>query len=46
MWGYQAFRTTRAVDNLVGRLRQKPEDSPHEPRHIVAVYGVGYKFVE
>jgi DNA-binding response OmpR family regulator len=46
VWGYHAFRTTRAVDNLVGRLRQKLEDRPHEPRHILTVYGVGYKFVE
>jgi len=46
VWGYHAFRTTRAVDNLVGRLRQKLEPQPHEPRHILTVYGVGYKFVE
>jgi DNA-binding response OmpR family regulator len=46
VWGYHAFRTTRAVDNLVGRLRQKLEDRPHEPRYILTVYGVGYKFVE
>lgn len=46
VWGYHAFRTTRAVDNLVGRLRQKLEDRPHEPKHILTVYGVGYKFVE
>jgi DNA-binding response OmpR family regulator len=46
VWGYQAFRTTRAVDNLVGRLRQKLEDDPHEPRHILTVYGVGYRFVD
>lgn len=46
VWGYQAFRTTRAVDNLIGRLRQKLEDRPHEPRHILTVYGAGYKFVE
>ena len=46
VWGYQAFRTSRAVDNLVGRLRQKLETDPHAPRHILTVYGVGYKFVE
>jgi two-component system alkaline phosphatase synthesis response regulator PhoP len=46
VWGYHAFRTTRAVDNLVGRLRQKLEDDPHAPKHILTVYGVGYKFVE
>jgi DNA-binding response OmpR family regulator len=45
VWGYQAFRTTRAVDNLVGRLRQKLEDDPHAPQHILTVYGVGYKFL-
>jgi DNA-binding response OmpR family regulator len=46
VWGYHAFRTTRAVDNLMGRLRQKLERHPHEPKHIVTVYGVGYRFVE
>jgi DNA-binding response OmpR family regulator len=46
VWGYHAFRTTRAVDNLVGRLRQKLERQPHEPKQIVTVYGVGYRFVE
>jgi DNA-binding response OmpR family regulator len=45
IWGYRAF-TTRAVDNLVSRLRNKVEDRPHEPRHILSVYGVGYKFVD
>ena len=44
IWGYQTF-TTRAVDNLIARLRSKIEDSPHKPRHILSVYGVGYKFV-
>jgi DNA-binding response OmpR family regulator len=46
VWGYHAFRTTRTVDNLVGRLRQKLEEHPREPRHILTVYGIGYKFVE
>ncbi|MGH9348319.1 MAG: response regulator transcription factor [Vicinamibacterales bacterium] len=46
VWGYQALRTTRAVDNLIVRLRQKLESRPHEPRHILTVHGVGYKFVE
>jgi len=44
IWGYRAF-TTRAVDNLVGRLRSKIEDTPHQPRHILSIYGIGYKFV-
>lgn len=45
IWGYRAF-TTRAADNLVSRLRSKIEDSPHQPKHILSVYGVGYKFVD
>jgi DNA-binding response OmpR family regulator len=45
IWGYRAF-TTRAADNLVGRLRNKIEDSPHQPKYILSVYGVGYKFVD
>lgn len=45
VWGYKAF-STRAVDNLIGRLRQKIEVLPHQPRHILTIYGIGYKFVE
>ncbi|MEO8681512.1 MAG: response regulator transcription factor [Vicinamibacterales bacterium] len=45
VWGYRAF-TTRAADNLVARLRNKIEDSPHQPKYILSVYGVGYKFVD
>jgi DNA-binding response OmpR family regulator len=46
VWGYRAFRPTRVVDNLVGRLRQKIEDRPHEPRHILTAHRVGYRFVD
>jgi DNA-binding response OmpR family regulator len=46
VWRYQAFRTTRAVDNLIGRLRQKLEIDPQHPTHILTVYGIGYKFAE
>lgn len=46
VWGYQAFRTTRAVDNLIGRLRQKLERDAQRPVHILTVYGTGYKFAE
>ena len=46
VWGYHAFPTTRSVDNLVVRLRQKLERNPHYPRHILTVHGSGYKFVD
>lgn len=45
VWGYQAFPTTRSVDNVIVRLRYKLEDDPHEPRYILTVHGTGYKFV-
>jgi DNA-binding response OmpR family regulator len=35
----------RAVDVHIRRLRQRVEADPSKPRHIVTVFGVGYKFV-
>jgi DNA-binding response OmpR family regulator len=46
VWGYKAFPTTRSVDNLMLRLRQKLEADSPEPRHILIVHGTGYRFVE
>jgi DNA-binding response OmpR family regulator len=45
VWGYNNYPTTRTVDNFVARLRQKIEDIPDRPRHLMTVHGVGYKFV-
>ena len=45
VWGYERFPTTRTVDTHVLRLRQKFEDDPERPRHIVTVHGQGYRFV-
>ncbi|HQH26577.1 MAG TPA: response regulator transcription factor [Oligoflexia bacterium] len=45
VWGYNNYPTTRTVDNFIARLRQKIEDSPDRPRHLMTVHGVGYKFV-
>ena len=36
----------RAVDVHIRRLRKRVEEEPSNPRHIVTVFGVGYKFVE
>ena len=46
VWGYTSFPLTRTVDNHVARLRQKLEDIPSEPKHIITIHRVGYKFVE
>lgn len=45
VWGYEHYPTTRTVDNHILRLRQKLEENPSDPRHILSVYGEGYKFV-
>ena len=46
VWGYTSFPLTRTVDNHVAKLRQKVEDVPSEPKHVITVHRVGYKFVE
>ncbi len=46
VWGYTNFPLTRTVDNHVAKLRQKVEDIPSEPKHVITVHRVGYKFVE
>jgi len=45
VWGYDSFPLTRTVDTHIAKLRQKIEDSPSDPRWIITVHRVGYKFV-
>jgi len=45
VWGYNAEVTTRTVDNHVASLRAKIEDEASEPKHLITVHGVGYRFV-
>lgn len=45
VWGYEATPTTRTVDNHVALIRAKLEDNPAQPRHLVTVHGVGYKWI-
>jgi two-component system alkaline phosphatase synthesis response regulator PhoP len=45
VWGYDRFPTTRTVDAHIVRLRQKLEPRPDDPRFILTVHGLGYKFV-
>jgi two-component system alkaline phosphatase synthesis response regulator PhoP len=45
VWGYERFPTTRTVDNHILKLRQKLEDDPENPRFILTVHGIGYRFV-
>ena len=44
VWGADYFGDTKTLDVHVKRLRQKIEEDPHNPRHLVTVRGLGYKF--
>jgi two-component system alkaline phosphatase synthesis response regulator PhoP len=46
VWGHGVFITDRVVDNQITNLRKKVEPVPSEPRHILNVRGVGYRFEE
>ena len=43
IWGLEATPTNRTVDNFIVKLRRKIEDDHKDPRHILTIYGVGYK---
>ncbi|MDQ3991150.1 MAG: response regulator transcription factor [Actinomycetota bacterium] len=45
VWGPDYFGDTKTLDVHVKRIRQKIEEDPHRPRHVVTVRGLGYKFV-
>lgn len=44
VWGVDYFGTTRTLDQHVAQLRKKVELSPDEPKAIVTVHGVGYRY--
>jgi two-component system alkaline phosphatase synthesis response regulator PhoP len=44
VWGYQSGLWTRTLDVHVAWLRQKVEENPKYPRHLITVRGVGYRF--
>jgi len=46
VWGYDEYPTTRTVDNFIVKLRSKIEKDPRNPRHLITIYGVGYKFIQ
>ena len=46
VWGYETVPCTRTVDMHICKLRQKIEDNPQEPKHLVTVHWAGYKFMD
>lgn len=45
VWSYNSFPTTRTVDQHIAKLRQKIERAPADPRFLVTIHGIGYKFI-
>jgi DNA-binding response OmpR family regulator len=43
VWGTDKFPTNRTVDNFIVKLRKKIEDDYKNPKHILTIYGIGYK---
>jgi DNA-binding response OmpR family regulator len=46
VWGYESYPSTRTVDTHIAKLRAKIGDSGSDPRYILTIHGVGYKFVD
>jgi len=44
VWGRETFITDRVVDTHITNLRKKIEPKPSEPRFLVSVRGMGYRF--
>jgi len=44
VWGVREDTDTRAIDNFIVRLRRYIEKEPSNPRHLLTVRGVGYRF--
>ena len=45
VWGVREDTDTRAIDNFIVRLRRYIEDDATEPRYLLTVRGIGYRFV-
>ena len=45
VWGKDVFVTPHTVDTHMANLRKKIEDDPSQPRFILSIRGVGYKFI-
>jgi DNA-binding response OmpR family regulator len=44
VWGYDSAPLTRTVDMHVAKLRKKIEEPHSEPRFLITIHRLGYKF--
>ena len=44
VWGQDVYVLPKTVDTHIGHLRKKIEDDLANPKHIIGVRGIGYKF--
>ena len=45
VWGSDYFGEEKIVDVNIRRLRMKGEDDPSAPKHLLTMWGVGYKWI-
>ena len=46
LWGDGYFVDDKVVDVNIHRLRNKVEDEPTQPKHLITIWGRGYKWIE
>ena len=44
IWGMDSLGNTATVPVHINRLREAIEKDPNKPRHLLTIWGVGYKF--
>ncbi len=45
VWGSEYFGEEKIVDVNIRRLRMKVEEEPSAPKHLITIWGVGYKWI-
>lgn len=46
VWGSDYYGDTKTLDVHVRRIRARIEDDPHDPKRLLTVRGVGYRFTD